>query len=658
MKEWFSLEELAAAKLPGMPSEVAGLHKRALREGWRFGAGTCRQVSGRTKPVWQYHVSLLPAAARSKLAFLHADLGAGERPGASKMLWARFEALSDEHKAICSSRLETLHAFEELQASGISSTDAVRHCCRKADISKTTLYEWRRMVDGHAREDWLAALAPSFPIGAKAAQPNHAACHPDAWEALKADYLRLEQPGFSACYRRMVAAGKKHGWAPIPSERSLRRRMDAQVPQSVQILARKGEKEAKKLYPAQVRSKAHLHAMQLVNTDGHKLDLFVKVPWQEEPARLFIMGMQDVYSGKILSWRLTPAETWEVVRFCIGDMVEAYGIPEDIYMDNGRAFASKKISGGACNRHRFKSTEEEAWGLLKTLGIEPHFTTPYSGQSKPIERSWKDLAEEISRHPAMAGCYTGPNPQEKPENYGKRSVPLNELQGHVAHCIAEHNERPGRKSETAKGRSFDETFAASMADPATIVRRPTAEQRSLWLLPSEPVKARKPDGAVHHLGNIYWAPELNQLIGRMLTIRFDPRRLHDPVKVYDAAGRFVCDAACRGKDGFNDTEAAKRHGALRRAHTKAIRAEKEAATAFNEHRLQQLYAADGPPPVPEPVRPAVTRLITRPNGNLVRASLPACEADEDDLSESFSKALRRAASASILEFPKGDAAEK
>ncbi len=62
-------------------------------------------------------------------------------------------------------------------------------------------------------------------------------------------------------------------------------------------MARDGKDKAKGLYyPAQRRSRTHLHAMQLVNMDGHKLDVFVRMPWSNEPKRMFLVGIQDLFS--------------------------------------------------------------------------------------------------------------------------------------------------------------------------------------------------------------------------------------------------------------------------------------------------------------------------------------------------------------------------
>ena len=46
------------------------------------------------------------------------------------------------------------------------------------------------------------------------------------------------------------------------------------------------------------------------------------------------------------------------------------------------------------------------------------------GQAKPVERAFGvgGLEEYVDKHPALAGAYTGPNPQAKPDNYGDRAV--------------------------------------------------------------------------------------------------------------------------------------------------------------------------------------------------------------------------------------------
>ncbi|NSZ08240.1 transposase [Agrobacterium tumefaciens] len=654
-KEWFTSAELAQAALPGVPSTRQGLELFIARSGVRS------TVKARPKAGqgggFEYHYSFLPSVAQAKLAFLNAEPTDPRPTKLSKMLWDRFEALSDAHKAICKTRFAVLTEVEELRASGISMKHAVAHVTRRADIVPATYYEWRKMVEGHSRQDWLAALAPAFTGSASGEAADVTPCHPEAWKILKSDFLRPERPSFSACYRRMMMVARDQNLSPIPSERSLRRRLDAEVPKAAQIIAREGKDKAKQLFPAQKRTVAHLHAMEIVNTDGHQLDLFVRVPWSQTPVRIILIGIQDIYSRKVLSWTLAEAETWEAVRTCIGSMIENHDgmLPYHIYMDNGRAFAGKMISGGAKTRHRFKVNEDDVAGLLKTLDIEPHFVKPRSGQSKPIERAWRDLAEEISKHPSMSGCYTGNKPEAKPENYGNSAIPLETLQRHVAHCVDEHNHRLNRTTETANGRSFAQTFDASIAEPSTIVRYASMAQRSLWMLSAVAITARKPDGAIHMHGNRYWNAVLNEWIGKKLTVRFDPADLHKPVKVYDPEGRFLCDADCLAKTGFADTGAARRQEKARKTHVKNLQAVAKSNAALSPMQLGEIMEkgrkAEAAKRPQTPVRSVVTRLVT---GNLAHAPVETVSADQFE--DSFARGLARLAGgeSAIIQFPTGN----
>ncbi len=647
-QEWFTAEELAKAQLPDLPRALGALENK-LRSLRRLCPSLARQEPGKTKPVWTYHVNILPPVSRQKLAFVAATIKDAEQQSDRhrELLWTRFKALSKDHQAICRERLDVLDMVDAMVKAGAKGNE-VKRALQSAGIGRATYYDWRKMCEGFSREDWLAALAPSFSPAVNGVERERADCHPDAWSYLKSDFLRSDKPAFSACYRRMENEAKKQGWAPIPAERTLRRRLDTEVPRSVQVMARSGKEEAKKLFPAQRRSRAHLHAMQMVNMDGHKLDVFVKVPWCDTAVRLFLLGIQDLYSGKIVAWRLCEAETWEAVRLVIGDMVEHYGIPDDIYLDNGRAFASKWISGGTRTRFRFKVREEDPAGLLLTLGINAHFTTPYAGQSKPIERAWRDLAEAISKHPAMAGAYTGNRPDAKPDDYGTRAVPLDEFREHVAARVDEHNAQTGRKAANCRGRSFDETFAASIE--TAIVRWPTAAQKALWLLASEKIRARKGSGEIHFQGNRYWSPALNQWAGKQVTIRFDPDALHEPVKVYDLENRLICEAACIADTGFDNRDEARHHARKRRDYMKAVQAEKTAHAALSAAELGALAmkGRKAKTPQAEP-RPVVTRLATAAAAR--RAPAPAQEIDVESV---FSRAMARISGGSVIPFPKGE----
>jgi hypothetical protein len=71
------------------------------------------------------------------------------------------------------------------------------------------------------------------------------------------------------------------------------------------------------------------------------------------------------------------------------------------------------------------------------------------GQAKPVERAFGvgGLEEYVDKHPALAGAYTGPNPQAKPDNYGDRAVDAELFLKTLAEGVAMFNARTGRETE-------------------------------------------------------------------------------------------------------------------------------------------------------------------------------------------------------------------
>ncbi len=148
------------------------------------------------------------------------------------------------------------------------------------------------------------------------------------------------------------------------------------------------------------------------------------------------------------------------------------------------------MTGGMRTRFRFTIRDDEPEGILKLLGIQVHWTTPYHGQSKPIERMWRDLCEEIARHPACSGAYTGGDPTAKPDNYGSRAIPIENFEVLVAQEMLRHATKPGRRAAACAGRSIAETFLASLAAKPAAHADPA--QLRLFLCAAEGVTSRKP----------------------------------------------------------------------------------------------------------------------------------------------------------------------
>ncbi len=281
------------------------------------------------------------------------------------------------------------------------------------------------------------------------------------------------------------------------------------------------------------------------------------------------------------------------MRLAFADLLKNHGVPQAVLLDNGRAFASKWLTGGAKNRFRFKIKAEEPQGLLTALGCKIHWAMPYHGQSKPIERAFKDLCESIAKHPFCAGAYTGNSPSAKPENYASKAIEIEAFRTHANRQIALHNAQTGRTGGVCNGRSFDAVYNQSYAQAP--ITKATPQQQRAFLMAAEKVLAHRDDASVRILGNRFWHKKLAPYAGKHLTVRFDPDAPRDGVQVETPDGRLVCFAPCIAAIGYTDQAAARAHAKAQKQHKKATKEELAAQRTLSAAEVAAGLSTGAPP---------------------------------------------------------------
>lgn len=613
-KEWFTSAELATLGLAGLGKVKRRINERAATEGWALRTGQFDQPLARPRlgrgGGFEYHISVLPAAARAALAARGISAAADivDAPqagvvGGAAAIWRWFDGATEKVKVEAKRRLDTLDLIDAFEAAGMTRSAAVAATAAQTDIGASTVWSWLQLVDGVAVADRLAYLAPR-----RAGGGNQAGIDPGCWQWLISDYLRPEKPTFTSCYRRMVADYAAPRGIAVPIERTLRRKFEREVDQRLVIAKREGAEALRRSIPAQERSVASLHAMEMLNIDGHKFDVFVKWP-DGRIGRPMMVALQDIHSRKIVAHRIDESENALTTRLVFADCFRNWGIPKACVLDNGRAFASKMITGGAKTRFRFKIKDEDPLGILTMLGVEIKWATPYRGQSKPIERGFRDLCDTIAKHPAFAGAYTGNKPDAKPENYGSRAIPIDEFKARVAAGIAAHNAQGNRRTEMGGGvRSFDDVFTASYA--AAPIGKATPEQLRIALLTAEDRMCDRQTGQIRLEGNRYYAHELAQHHGEKLTVRFDPDDLHGEIHVYARTGEFICTAPAIAATGFDTKEAAGKRRGQEKELRRIVREQEKLADLLDATALTVAlpdYVDEIEPITPSVVRPVRTR---------------------------------------------------
>lgn len=634
--DWFTASELAEAALPGLPRDKRSINRRARDERWGLRSDAAGQPLSRPRigrgGGTEFHVSLLPAEARLELARrgVGQPVAEAENPAAGSWRW--FDGQAAGVKAEAARRARAIEDIGLMEDAGLTRTAAIAEAAARHDVGRATLWNWLRLVEGVARADWLPALAPRRVGGGAEADVD-----PLIWSLFKSDYLRPSAPTLTSCYARCAEVARERGLA-MPSERTLRRKLEREVDPRVILLRRKGEEAVRRSLPAQRRTVDELHALELVNIDGHKFDVFVKTE-DGRVIRPIMVAIQDVYSSKILSWRIDETESAVQTRLAFADLFRDYGIPKGCVLDNGRAFASKWITGGAKSRFRFKIKAEEPTGVLTALGVAIHWALPFRGQSKPIERAFRDLCDTIAKRPAFEGAYTGNTPMAKPENYGARAIPMDVFKAEVAKGIATHNAAPGRRGRNYRGRSFDEVFAESYAATASIGRA-TPEQLRMALLAAEQKRVNRQTGVVELAGNRYWSDGCGQLHGQLVTVRFDPDNLHSQIHLYDSEGRFLTSADLIADTGFTDVAAAKATAKKVADYRRRIRDAAEAEQLLAAEEVARLQADPAPAPLPEPAALRMVRHRGQTAAALRVAPAPEVAALKHDESRVFA-ALNR-----------------
>jgi len=616
---WITIQELL--KVDGMPTTAQGVAHKAKVEGWER-----RRVSGVKGRVYEYNFFSLSVHDQARVLKSKNKIMIGnqildkpkpvEKNYCAEALWLKYEKVTDKQKEEAQKRAVVVIAVRQLVGTGCKTVEALEIVAQTHNEPQGNVRRWYYSTKKLEQSDLLPALLSGH--STRNYSSRHFDMSPAAWDFFVADYFRLEQPAFNTCYQRLRDTAKDKGWK-IPSDSSVRRKIEREITPQQAILWRKGEHALMQLYPAQQRSVEELSAMEWINGDGYLHNVFVR--WHNgEILRPKTWIWQDVRTRKILAYYCDVSENSDSIRLSLADVIEQYGVPKHVTIDNTRAAANKWLTGGVPNRYRFKVKADEPLGIIPMLGIQLHWSSVMfgkgHGQAKPIERAFSHggLGELVDKHPLLAGAYTGANVLEKPDNYNsKNAVNVEVFFKALEQGIAMFNSKSNRNTEVCNGvMSFDEAFNASYQ--SSVIKKATAEQRRLLLLPSEAVTVR-PDGtftidaggSIRGAKNRYYSEKLIGIRPNKVVIRFDPRNLHDSVLVYTLDGHFICDAQCLNRVAFGDTQAAREH---KRQRTQFVKHHKSAAENQKRMSILEVQALLPDVDVPEKPESKVVGLLT------------------------------------------------
>lgn len=656
MKDFYTAQELATLNLESLPNSKSNVIRWAKKGSW-----ITRKRAGRGGGV-EYAFDSLPSDVQDEIHIIAARQAAKAQAKALKnakpkqaaqpkeanylpeVIWSGWEDATTKQKAKATEQVGSCFAVDDLINSGMGVVEAIEKVAADNEVSKGSLKRWYYKVRNFERSDWMPILLGNY----STSKSRQADISEQAWEAFKADYLRLERPQMGTCYERLKAMATEHNWT-IPSLSSIKRKLEREIPKPQRVLLRRGERALADMYPALVRSVETLEAMEWINGDGYQHNVFVR--WHNgEIVRPKTWLWQDIRTRKILAYRTDLSENSDTIRLALMDVVSQYGIPRKLTIDNTRAAANKWMTGGVKNRYRFKVRDDDPMGIIPLLGIELFWTSVQfgmgHGQAKPIERAFSHggLGETVDKHPLLAGHHAGANVLDKPDNYhgGKDGASYEDFITALEQGIELWNNRVKRDTEICQGvYSFSQVFERDYANAT--VRRATTEQMRLLMLMSEAVTL-KPNGTftlscggkVFGQKNRYEAVDLIGSNHKKVVVKFDPDKLHDTVWVYSLDGRFLAEADCTEKVAFGDKATGREHDKARKQYVKSGKAMAKAQQAMGVKELAELMPEAEEERIPTP---SITEIMVA-EGNTMRKQTVEVDADvENEFDTDFMRAM-------------------
>lgn len=366
------------------------------------------------------------------------------------------------------------------------------------------------------------------------------------WQAFLYYWLDEAQPSIKKCieYTKMWAAEERPElYDTIPSYSSFYRKME-ELPEYIKILGRKGEKAFDdRCAPFIKRTYEDMRSNEWWIADNHTFDVMVTGK-NGKPHRPYLTAFMDARSGIITGYYVTYNPGSQATLYALRRGILKYGIPENIYVDNGREFLTHDIGGLGHRRKKTKDGAElvEPPGVFKRLGIKMTNAIVRNAKAKIIERRFRDVKDHFSK---LFDSYTGGNTLERPERLKKvlkkdalyTDTEFEEIVESVIEGYLNQQPYNGDVVED-HGRTKMEVFNLRL----TKQRRAKAEDLTLMMLRStRPQKVTRAGVYITVSGEriYYFSDELLELLmGKEVYLRYDPDDMK-AARVYDTEDRYI-----------------------------------------------------------------------------------------------------------------------
>ncbi len=291
-------------------------------------------------------------------------------------------------------------------------------------VSYATVYRW----DQDFAAGGLPALVPGYYVKetpGRQVDPRVATVFRRAW-------LKQTRPNVSTAMAVAIAHAQELG-VKEPSYTTFRR-LAAEIAKPMRVIARDGNKAYDDKCGDYIQiDRSSLPANHTWVSDHHQLDILCR----DDRGRLvfpWVTVFQDERSRMWVGWCIHTNPCTDTILMAFARGVHAYGLPQEIKVDNGRDYRARSVTGG-WKTHRLEVDQDKALAavhgvqqqdrsVMGSLGVKVRFALPKNARAKSVERAFLVVNEWYSRlHPSFRGS----NVLDKPEQ-------LKEFQANPKRC--------------------------------------------------------------------------------------------------------------------------------------------------------------------------------------------------------------------------------
>lgn len=366
------------------------------------------------------------------------------------------------------------------------------------------------------------------------------------WQVFLSFYLDQAQNPIRKCYEYTEMYLKSNAQEYVddmPTYCTFTRHVKDDIAEAIKVLGREGEKAFDdRCAPYIKRTYDNMKANEYWIADNHTFDVMVQSDSGDKVYRLYLTAFMDARSGIFTGYYVTTAPSSQATIVALRKGILKYGIPDNLYLDNGREFLTFDLGGLG---HRAKRNDERfnPKTIFERLGINMINALVRNAKAKIIERRFLDVKNGLSR---LFTTYTGGSVAEKPEilkfELKKGNIPTDSF---FTQCVGElleyyfnYEDYDGAVSEDKGLRKID-VYNRNLP---TVTRVASEEQLNLLLMRSTRAQKVTRRGVHLDVGGAridYFNNEmLMQLLNKQVYLRYDPEDLSS-VRLYDLEDRYI-----------------------------------------------------------------------------------------------------------------------